>query len=149
MPPGAHPDRPPHQLYDPFLLDSYPPDYISHNLPLIVLSGLAVPPSAPDGTPSTTPSTAAKLSTLLGRKQIEITSEAPIVSGERAEQLLEEFNRCEKTDEQWNGKSVQGRSGLLGFKFRAIGRVGQHILWVYQSGTMLKILGLPSAPAEG
>lgn len=127
MAPGAPPGRPPHELYDPFLVNSYPHGYISHNLPLIVLSGLAVPPSPTDANSLPALATDVKLQSPWELNQIEIGSNAPTVSGERADQLLEEFSKCEKTDEQWNGKPVQGRSGLLGFKFRVVGRVGQHI----------------------
>ncbi|KAF2428611.1 hypothetical protein EJ08DRAFT_662401 [Tothia fuscella] len=99
--------------HPPNAFDDYPPNYITHNLPLIVLSGLSVPG------PLTTES---NLPELWGNNGVRITSEIPEIQGERADQLLQEFYRCQKTDEQWNGKPVQGRSGLLGFKFRAVAR---------------------------
>lgn len=97
----------------PSAFDGYPPDYITHNLPLIVLSGLSAR-LADDGT---------KHPEVFGENGTTITSESPVIEGERAEQLLQEFYHCTKTDEQWNSKPVQSRSGLLGFKFRAVGRV--------------------------
>jgi hypothetical protein len=98
--------------------DGYPPDYVTHNLPLVVLSGLV--PAQPLVQDTELPS-------VFKGKGTEITSELPAVEGERAEQLLQEFYHCTKTDDQWNGKPVQGRSGLSGFRFRAVGRVGQRM----------------------
>jgi hypothetical protein len=95
--------------------DGYPPDYIAHNLPLIVLSGLSPAQPLVDDT---------DFPEVYEGRGTELTSESPPVEGERAEQLLQEFYHCTKTDDQWNSKPVQGRSGLLGFRFRAVGRVG-------------------------
>jgi hypothetical protein len=98
--------------------DGYPPDYIAHNLPLIVLSGLSPAQPLINDT---------QLPPVFEGNGTEINSELPTVEGERAQQLLQEFYHCIKTDYQWNSKPIQGRSALLGFRFKAVGRVGQHI----------------------
>jgi hypothetical protein len=95
--------------------DGYPSDYIAHNLPLVVLSGLSPAQPLVDN---------AQVPDVYAGRGTEITAESPAVEGDRAEQLLQEFYHCTKTDDQWNSKPVQGRSGLLGFRFRAVGRVG-------------------------
>ncbi|KAF2401064.1 hypothetical protein EJ06DRAFT_475314 [Trichodelitschia bisporula] len=82
-------------------MDAYPLDYVSHNLPLVVLSGLR--PTPDTETPAGHGTT--------------INSELPLVEGERAEQLLSEFSRAEGTD-----RPRAGASKLMGFKFKVVGR---------------------------
>lgn len=96
--------------------EGYPNDYVAHNLPLVVLSGLCPTPPLTDAT---------QFPPAYGGPGTEIDSELPLVVDKRAALLLEEFRSCEKSDEQWNSKPIQGKSTLMGFKFRAVGRVGQ------------------------
>jgi solute carrier family 25 protein 38 len=95
--------------------EGYPPDSVIHNLPLIVLSGLCPTPPTDDNT---------HFPDVLDDSGSVIESELPEVTGKRAEQLLQEFRSCEKSDQQWNNKPVPGKSTLVGFKFRVVGRVG-------------------------
>ncbi|KAJ9627661.1 hypothetical protein H2203_002873 [Taxawa tesnikishii (nom. ined.)] len=69
-------------------MEAYPDDYITHNLPLVVLSGLenasaTTPSSSPDGFD-------------FGRGT-RITSDLPCLSGSRAEHLLSEFMKADGT----------------------------------------------------
>lgn len=102
--------------------EGYPNDYVTHNLPLIVLSGLCESPP-PDATTRFPP--------VYEAPGTEIESELPLVADKRAELLLGEFRSCEKSDEEWSSKPIQGKSTLLGFKFRAVGRVGQEPVCTY------------------
>jgi len=96
--------------------EGYPPDYVSHNLPLIVLSGLCPTPPEDDTT---------RFPAAYEGPGTRVDSELPLVADKRAEVVLQEFRSCEKSDEQWNSKPIQGKSTLMGFKVRAVGRVGQ------------------------
>lgn len=95
-------------------MEAYPPDYVVHNLPFIVLSGLGVskerePPAAAQDV-------------LPGRAVTTINAESPPVASERATELLDEFLSADGTNAPWNGRSFH-RSGLThGFRFRAVGR---------------------------
>lgn len=105
--------------------EGYPDDYVAHNLPLIVLSGLVESPPLDDTT---------RFPPVYEGPGTEIESELPLVADKRAELLLEEFRSCEKSDEEWSSKPIQGKSTLLGFKFRAVGRVGQeHGVYIFKS----------------
>lgn len=105
--------------------EGYPNDYVTHNLPLIVLSGLVESPPSDDKT---------RFPPVYEGPGTQIESELPLVADKRAELLLEEFRSCEKSDEEWSSKPIQGKSTLLGFKFRAVGRVGQeHGMYILKS----------------
>ncbi|QDS74405.1 hypothetical protein FKW77_005731 [Venturia effusa] len=93
--------------------EGYPDDYVSHNLPLIVLSGLAESPPPNDTT---------RFPPVYDGPGTEIESELPLVSDKRAGLLLAEFQSCEKTDDDWSSRPIRGKSTILGFKFRAVGR---------------------------
>jgi solute carrier family 25 protein 38 len=98
-------------------MDAYPPEYALHNLPFVVLSGLetiqeleSLPP-VQDVFP--------------GRATTTITSEIPPVAGEQAKQLLQEFLSADGRDAPWNGRGLNKRGNILGFRIRTVGRVGQ------------------------
>ncbi|KAH7085723.1 Gryzun, putative trafficking through golgi-domain-containing protein [Paraphoma chrysanthemicola] len=95
-------------------MEAYPPQYVQHNLPFIVLSGLGItkeldpPPPVHDVLP--------------GRAVTTINSEIPAVTGDRANTLLQDFLSADTSNAPWNGRST-GRKGLAsGFRIRAIGR---------------------------
>lgn len=101
---------------NPLNMDAYPPDYIAHNLPLVVLSGLG-DESRLESNPSA--------HRLLQVNGTPIDSEIPTVTGERAEQLLQEFLKTDASDAPWNSRPAKSRGNLTGFRVRAVGRVGQ------------------------
>lgn len=98
-------------------MDAYPPEYVAHNLPLVVVSGLGSIPELE--------SIPAVHDVLPGRGATTISSELPQITGERADQLLEEFLNSDGRDAPWNGRPGSRRGGLIGFRLRAVGRVGQ------------------------
>ncbi|CAO2650601.1 Nn.00g018930.m01.CDS01 [Neocucurbitaria sp. VM-36] len=95
-------------------MDAYPPDYVQHNLPFIVLSGLGnskeldAPPPVQDALP--------------GRAITSINSESPLVTGDRADELLHEFLSADGTNAPWNGRGVGQKGSTHGFRIRAVGR---------------------------
>lgn len=95
-------------------MEAYPEQYVAHNLPLIVLSGLGE--TALDEKSSDSPP---------WREGAKITSELPTITGERAEQLLGDFLKADGSDLPWNNRASKVKGGLLGFKFKTVGRVGQ------------------------
>lgn len=97
-------------------MDAYPPEYVAHNLPLVVASGLGSIPELE--------SIPAVHDVLPGRGATTISSELPQITGERADQLLEEFLNADGRDAPWNGRPGSRRGGLIGFRLRAVGRVG-------------------------
>jgi hypothetical protein len=96
-------------------MEAYPLHYTAHNLPLILLSGLCP-----------TPEGAGDLDTPRGPL---VKAQLPLVQSERREQILQEFLSAEGSDQQWSSRSTRSRNGqtpLVGYKFRAVGRVSRH-----------------------
>jgi solute carrier family 25 protein 38 len=98
-------------------MDAYPPEYAQHNLPFVVLSGLDTSEEAESPAPVH--------NVLPGRASTTISSEVPTVTGDRAQQLLQEFMKADGRDAPWNGRALNQRGNQLGFMIRAVGRVGQ------------------------
>ena len=92
--------------------EGYPDDYVTHNVPLVVLSGLPtntdetldLPPSYRDGA-------------------LKIHGELPPVTGQSAEDLVRAFQAYERKPDQWDAKPVVEGSNVMGFRFRVTGRV--------------------------
>jgi hypothetical protein len=101
-------------------MDAYPPEYVQHNLPFIVLSGLGTSPELEPPAPVH--------KVLPGRAVTTISAETPPVTGKHAEALLQDFLGADGTNAPWNGRA-QGRKDLAhSFRIRAVGRVGQYAL---------------------
>jgi hypothetical protein len=101
-------------------MEAYPPEYVQHNLPFIVLSGLGTTQEL-DAPPPVS-------NVLPGRAVTTITSETPPVTGKHAEALLQDFLSADGTNAPWNGRT-HGRKDLAhSFRIRAVGRVGQYTL---------------------
>jgi solute carrier family 25 protein 38 len=120
-------------------MDAYPAEYVVHNLPLVVLSGLNTTeePEAPSPVQDVFP----------GRATTTIGSEIPPVTGERAQQLLQTLlSVADGSNVPWNGRGANGRSNI-GFKIRTVGRVGQESLLSDTSGMHAhKTPGLQASP---
>ncbi|KAF1930854.1 uncharacterized protein M421DRAFT_361162 [Didymella exigua CBS 183.55] len=95
-------------------MEAYPPAYVQHNLPFIVLSGLGsqAEPQPPLSIHNVLP----------GRTSIRTSSEIPAVTGERADQLLHEFLSADGTNAPWNARGASGRDLAHSFRIRAVGR---------------------------
>ncbi|KAF2120977.1 Gryzun, putative trafficking through golgi-domain-containing protein [Lophiotrema nucula] len=95
-------------------MDAYPPEFVQHNLPFIVLSGLE-DKSGLEPIP-------AIQDVLPGRAITTINSDVPSIAGKDARQLLREFLSLDGSGAPWNARGGAGRANLLGFRFRAVGR---------------------------
>ncbi|KAF2189658.1 hypothetical protein K469DRAFT_736937 [Zopfia rhizophila CBS 207.26] len=95
-------------------MDAYPLDYVLHNLPFVVLSGLDSAPELESRSPIQ--------DVLPGGATTTLSSEIPPVTGERAQQLLQEFLNVDGRDAPWNGRLGTRRGNLIGFRLRAVGR---------------------------
>lgn len=96
-------------------MDAYPSDYVDHNLPLIVISGLGSPLKLENEDNN---------SSYRHGAGSAVTSDFPAVEGDRAAHLLQEFLSADANPAPWNGRAIKGKDGLLGFRIRATGRVG-------------------------
>lgn len=99
-------------------MDAYPEDYVAHNLPLILLSGID---PAPDHDVSKT----GVRYPLLQEKGTPIESDFPLLSGRLVEDLRTAFLQQDASDAPWNSQSHTGRSSGIGLRIKIIGRVGQ------------------------
>jgi hypothetical protein len=95
-------------------MEAYPPEYIEHNLPLVVLSGLGERQGNPESPP---PIYHLESGTKLQGSSQECT-------GERAQSLLQQFLRIDGSSLPWNASSLPGPSGTVKYKVKAVGRVG-------------------------
>ena len=95
-------------------MEAYPPEYVEHNLPLVVLSGLGERRGNGIAGP------------VLPRQEsgTKIQASSPQCSGERSQHLLDEFLKLDGTNLAWNATALPSASGMLKYKMRAIGRVG-------------------------
>jgi hypothetical protein len=98
-------------------MDAYPPEYVLHNLPFIVLSGLG---TAPELEPRHS-----FQDRLPGRATSTVSAETPQLTGDRAQQLLQEFLSHDSTRTPWEAHGLDRRDTLAKFRMRAVGRVGQ------------------------
>lgn len=96
-------------------MEAYPPAYVEHNLPFIVLSGL--------GSQNELEPTPSVHSVLPGRAAVKTSSEIPPVTGERADQLLQDFLSADGTNAPWNARGSSRRDLAHSFRIRAVGRV--------------------------
>ncbi|KAF1840997.1 uncharacterized protein K460DRAFT_347520 [Cucurbitaria berberidis CBS 394.84] len=95
-------------------MDAYPSDYVQHNLPFILLSGL--------GSSKELDSPPPVQNVLPGRAVTTVSPETPPVTGDRAEELLREFLSADGTNAPWNGRA-SGQKGIThGLRIRAVGR---------------------------
>ena len=95
-------------------MEAYPKEYVEHNLPLVLLSGLGQ--SNGDGHSDTAPRRQEN-----GSRFYAVTPEC---SGERAQLLLKHLLELDGTNRPWNATSLPGPSGTMRYKMQAIGRVG-------------------------
>ncbi|KAF2862765.1 hypothetical protein K470DRAFT_212106 [Piedraia hortae CBS 480.64] len=88
-------------------METYPPQYVDHDLPLVLLSGLGEPhgPTSPTNEN--------------GTKLVSYSEEC---RGDRARQLLEHFMAFDGRDRSWNQASLPPPPRHLAFHMKAIGR---------------------------
>jgi solute carrier family 25 protein 38 len=93
--------------------ESYPPEYVAHNVPFVVLSGLR------EGEESDI----AQVPERYGEGALRIHCDFPPVKKQRAESLVWAFRSFERKDDQWDTKPVVEGSNVMGLKFKVVGRV--------------------------
>lgn len=101
-------------------MEAYPPEYVAHNLPLIVLSGLTVAQEYDDRD---------ELRDIFGTAAV-INSDLPLVTSESGQQLLQDFMSADGSAQAWSADAGRGKASLMGFKFKVTGRVSQQLaIW--------------------
>jgi hypothetical protein len=98
-------------------MDAYPEDYVAHNLPLILLSGIE------PGSDYTVNSAEAQYP-LLQEKGTQIESDFPLLSGQLVDDLRTAFLQQDASGAPWNSRSLTGRSSGIGLRIKVVGRVG-------------------------
>jgi hypothetical protein len=98
-------------------MDAYPEDYVVHNLPFLLLSGLE-PDSEDDLGPSCTNYP------LLDEKGVKIYSDFPPLSGSVAEELREILLTQDASRAPWDARDdIHARSPEVEYKIKSVGRV--------------------------
>jgi hypothetical protein len=100
-------------------MEVYPDDYVVHNLPLIVLSGLPSESDASKITPE-------QLRNPLIEGGFRIRTDVAPLTGSPAETLLQAFLAADSSDTPWNSRATSGKIDNGGsFRINSVGRVGQ------------------------
>lgn len=99
-------------------MNGYPADYVYHNLPLILLSGLEPQPPPDRETSHSSPP-------VLQEGGFRLRVDLPILESRLASELLHTFLQHDASEEPWHpaAADVQGKSGV--WRIRSVGRVGQ------------------------
>ena len=100
-------------------MDGYPPAYVAHNIPLLVVSGL--------GSVTHDEATVKEAGT-------RITSEVPVVESADAQVLLRHFRDSDARGLAWNSREHNGRNK---FRVKAVKRVIWQT-WNFLSYQLLK-----------
>ena len=96
-------------------MEDYPESYVTHNHPLIVLSGLGNEPAEKGQ------ETAHRLPRGDGAT---VHSDLPLATGDRADELLNDLLAASGTQKLKNAHGEPVKSSLIGFQLEAVGRVG-------------------------
>lgn len=91
-------------------MEAYPAQYVEHNLPLVLLSGLGC---EDDGGPPSTSNNS---------HGVRIRIDSPECQSEQAERVLQELKSFEGTGRGWNYQSLPGPSGTIRYRMKTIGR---------------------------
>ncbi|KAF2761598.1 hypothetical protein EJ05DRAFT_507251 [Pseudovirgaria hyperparasitica] len=96
-------------------MEAYPDDYVGHNLPLVVLSGL--------GTDLPVEEHSSSYDFMLETAtHIKSPTDIPPIQGERADLLLREFINADGRRAAWNARARNAKGGSVCTRFKAIGR---------------------------
>ncbi|KAI9758139.1 MAG: hypothetical protein M4579_003171 [Chaenotheca gracillima] len=98
-------------------MDAYPEQFLAHNLPLIILSGL-------DGDHAqSTQDVEGSSYPLIGETGPRINDESPPVATPTAKELLQCFLKADARGAPWNGKTGErGQTPSIGFRIKGTGR---------------------------
>lgn len=95
-------------------MDAYPLEYIEHNLPLVLLSGLGAQEGLENGSGQAHHR----------ESGTRLNASSPECCGEQAGHLLGSIRNLDGTDLPWNTPDQIAPTALLRYKMKAIGRVG-------------------------
>lgn len=95
-------------------MEAYPPPYVEHNLPLILLSGLG----------DRRDKAHVHSEALQQESGTRVVASSPECGGERAQQLLNQFLDLDGSDLAWNSAALPGPTGSLKYRMKTSGRVG-------------------------
>ncbi len=99
-------------------MELYPDDYVEHNLPLVILSGLG-------GEPDTFEETSERSRSLLLEGGFRIKAGAAPVTGSTANELLQAFLSRDSSNVSWNSRATSASDNVGNFRIKRVGRVGQ------------------------
>lgn len=99
-------------------MEAYPEDYVEHNLPLILLSGLGAEPEASE-------ETSERSRRLLLEGGFRIKTDTPPLTSSTAENLLRAFLSADSSEASWNNRASSTTDGDGRFRIKRVGRVGQ------------------------
>ena len=100
-------------------MDRYPDDYVFHNLPLIIVSGL-------DASDETVLDPSGKAHNFLLDGGFRIKTESPTVKGDLAKQLLHAFRNQDASKLPWHSQALAARNGKV-FRISYTGRVSRRL----------------------
>ena len=99
-------------------MDTYPPDYISHAFPYVVLSGFNSESTEDNIEPT---------NTLFSEDKVVVDSDWPPVDTERSRFLLKELLDCHADTKATLPRSARKNASAPSFYFKVTGRVGMLI----------------------
>jgi hypothetical protein len=103
-------------------MDAYPPDYLAHNLPLILVSGLANPVDDESSVNIDDP--------LLQTNGTEVDSDFPLLDGRLADDLQTAFLEQDASNAPWSASPHTGRPNGTGLRIKSIGRVSRCVIQI-------------------
>lgn len=113
-------------------MNAFPSDYVVHNLPLLLFSGLE--------SESTKEQVAVDQSkVLLQEGGFRIKTAAPPISGDVADTLRDILLESDASLANWNGRDIARKEYGGGYRIRSVGRVGQALPGVSMSSVCVRI----------
>lgn len=100
-------------------MEAYPDDYIAHNLPLILVSGLANNDNNDDQLQSEYP--------LLEQTGTLVESDFPLLDSSPANDLRDAFLDYDAYGARWRASADAGRSNSIASRIKMTGRVSEAI----------------------
>ncbi|KAK4993890.1 hypothetical protein LTR66_005305 [Elasticomyces elasticus] len=120
-------------------MESYPTEYTTHNLPLILLFGLA--------------NSNSELDSEKGSSQHEngsrITRTLPLIQNQRTDALLQEFRHADASDHRWHQEFGNHVTGFTGYKIRSAGRSFVFPIRKAAPASKPSSYSPPNSPTEG
>ena len=105
-------------------MESYDEDYVAHNLPLILLSGLGTEPEVFHDHH-------ARSKSILDDGGFRIKVDAPDLTDNTAESLLQAFLAADSAEDPWNSRATSVKDNGGCFRIKRVGRVGQTPFTLY------------------